>query len=199
MLVRAISDLFGLYCGCGSRGYICSIINIEKAITKMHHTLITDEELMDYHYHQPTNTISIFTDGSCTATSATGSFFTRMRLSAQQVTTTCILSLINNIYKEYNKKVVLQHIYNHVKEKKTKAVKAGDAAVAALNNKLEVLQYQLHSNLDTWIDSNKVADKLANKVHGGPPLFDKWTLYDRANPVTLFDGDGREVNGDVRG
>jgi hypothetical protein len=52
-----------------------TVISIEKAMTAMHRTLITDEELTDYHFHHPTDTISIFTDGSCTATSAAGSIY----------------------------------------------------------------------------------------------------------------------------
>jgi hypothetical protein len=71
-------------------------------------------------------------------------------------------------------------------------------AVSALNNKLNTLWFQLHGNLEMWIEGNKAADKLANKGHNQDPLFNKWTLYDQANPVTLFDRNGKEVNGDIQ-
>lgn len=54
---------------------VSTILNIEKAVTEMHRTLIKDEEKTDYHYHYPTDTISVFMDGLCTGLSAAGSMY----------------------------------------------------------------------------------------------------------------------------
>lgn len=54
---------------------VSTILNIKKVVTKMHCTLITDKEKTDYHYHYPSDTISVFMDGSCTRLSVTSSVY----------------------------------------------------------------------------------------------------------------------------
>lgn len=116
---------------------------------------------------------------------------------ARQVTLR-IHSLIKAIKAEFGKSVTFQHIYSHIKDKKTKAQAQGSEAVQALNHKLELLENALHGDLSRWTDANDEADKLANEGHNQPPLFDRWAIYSQANPVTLFDGRGVEVGGNVR-
>lgn len=238
---------------------VSTVLSIEKAVTEMHRTLTTNEEMTDYHYHYPTDTISVFTDGSCVGSSVAGSIYLgkgskhnkAFSLPVQPISTLAELyaieaalthmpkghnimvvtdskaaidtiknyhtwgpskqqrhvarhvtlrihALIGAIKGEYNKAVTFQHIYSHIKNKKLKAQKMGDEAINALNYKLDFLSNTLHGDLNEWVGANEEADRLASEGHLKPLLFSRWTVYSQANPVTLFDGNGAEVNGNVR-
>ncbi len=44
---------------------VSTVLSIEKAVPNMHHTLTTNEDMTNYLYHYPTDTIAIFIDRSC--------------------------------------------------------------------------------------------------------------------------------------
>jgi hypothetical protein len=52
-----------------------SVINIEMPLAEMQKFTLSTEELIDYHYHYPTNTLTLFTDGSCTKHSSSGGVY----------------------------------------------------------------------------------------------------------------------------